>query len=190
MKYPLIKNNRISYVSIVLLTILITGLIKCEQPREKHNIVNNSNFREKLISNDERRILFDEYSKTNKQVLMDSRNGEPDSRSYWFSLEDLEGYINFVKQESAGKNLKNLGIRIYLGKYPTNYDVQKMAKPEYAGYQTIFLVPTASRDTASGLRPNVSKQSAADNNMDIESIPGMNFTGMTPPPKVIPDDMN
>ena len=44
------------------------------------------------------------------------------------------------------KKIKKIRIRIYMGKYPMNHPKNRMAKPEYAGYQTIFLVPTAQKE--------------------------------------------
>ena len=60
------------------------------------------------------------------------RLGKADSLSAWYSVEELEEYIEFIKEHGAD------GIRFYFGAYPENYE----ERPEYAGRQTIVLVAT------------------------------------------------
>ena len=60
------------------------------------------------------------------------RLGKADSLSVWYSVEELEEYLNYVKEYGAD------GVRFYFGAYPE--DFQKV--PEYAGRQTIVMVGT------------------------------------------------
>jgi len=71
------------------------------------------------------------------------RIGKADSLSAWYSVEELEEYIEFIKEHGAD------GIRFYFGAYAEDF----AEKPEYAGRQTIVLV--ATKNTNNGdLRAN------------------------------------
>ena len=172
--------------NINILCVLLFGSMwapSCS-PRQEENKINTSSFEKKLISYKEGTLLFNEYSKTNNEILTKSRNGEPDSRWYWISLEDLEGYVNYVKENAKEQKLENLGLRIYLGKYPVDYPKEKMAKPEYAGYQTIFIVPTTKVSTPENQNvKSLTTTSLSDESADIETISAMNAVNLAPPPK-------
>ena len=167
----------------LILAFCLLSCTRCSAPPKEP--VSNS-YKKKLISYREGRVLFDEYTRTNHEILTKYRNGEPDSRWYWFSLEDMEGYIKYVKETAKKQKLKNPGIRIYMGKYPVNHPKNRMAKPEYAGYQTIFLVPTSQkrkRDNA------MARTEATEENTDVPSIESMNMTNLAPPPKTLSGTM-
>lgn len=179
MKIPFFNQMLSTIFTVLILSFCMLSCTRCsEPPREP---VNNS-YKKKLISYDEGRVLFDEYSRTNNVILTKYRNGEPDSRWYWFSLEEMEGYIKYVKENAKKQNLKNVGIRVYMGKYPVNHPKNKMAKPEYAGYQTIFLTPTSQKRKREEERAT-SKATTTDENVDVQSIESMNMTNLAPPPK-------
>ncbi|MEP6262125.1 MAG: hypothetical protein ABJ092_11140 [Gillisia sp.] len=57
-----------------------------------------------------------------------------DTREFWYSLEELQEYLDYVKEKSAEEGVSNPGIRIYLGAYPG-------AAPRKS-YSTVFLAPT------------------------------------------------
>lgn len=66
--------------------------------------------------------------------------GKEDSLSAWYSVEELENFLEVAKQHGAD------GVKIYFAAYPENYtDV-----PEYAGRQTIVLVGTKRKETEQG----------------------------------------
>jgi hypothetical protein len=159
---------------------------RCSEPPKEP--VSNS-YKKKLISYREGRVLFDEYTRTNHEALTKYRNGEPDSRWYWFSLEDMEGYIKYVKENARKQNLKNPGIRIYMGKYPLNHPKNRMAKPEYAGYQTIFLTPTAQKKKRDNAMSRSAASATSEENTDVPSIESMNMTNLAPPPKTLSGTM-
>lgn len=183
MKTPFFTKILSPLCAAFILAFCLFSCTRCSEPPQEP--VSNS-YKKKLISYREGRVLFDEYTRTNHEVLMMSRNGEPDSRWYWFSLEDMEGYIKYVKENAKKQKLKNPGIRIYMGKYPMNHPKNRMAKPEYAGYQTIFLVPTAQQRN----RINAKSRSAStEENTDVPSIESMNMTNLAPPPKALSGTM-
>ena len=68
------------------------------------------------------------------------RIGKPDSLSVWFSLEDVEGFLEKLKNHGGN------GIRFYFGAYDTEF----VEKPLYAGRQTIVMVGTRQKATGNG----------------------------------------
>lgn len=60
--------------------------------------------------------------------------GFKDSFETWFSVEELQEYLNYVKENSNGPNP---GIRIYFGKYE-----QGGGPNPVKGLSTVFLAPT------------------------------------------------
>lgn len=67
--------------------------------------------------------------------------GKEDSLSVWYSVEELEEFIQKIKLHGAD------GIKFYFGAYPTEFP----EKPEYAGRQTIVLVATKTKETENGV---------------------------------------
>ena len=182
------KYLRINIAYALLFGSICIANCTYKQKEDKSNTTPSKSYEKKLISYKEGTVLFDEYSKTNNQILTKFRNGEPDSRWYWLSIEDLEGYIKYVKDNAKGHNPENLGLRIYLGKYPNNYPKEKMAKPEYAGYQTIFIVPTAKMQPQENVK-SFSSLRSVDENADLSSISALNMLNLAPPPKVAAEQM-
>ena len=68
------------------------------------------------------------------------RIGQDDSLSVWYSLEELEEFLQKAKQSGAN------GIRMHFGVYPENFHIQ-----EKAGKQTIVMVANKQRETVTGL---------------------------------------
>lgn len=178
MKTPLLFKNVSSFLSAFIFGVLLLSFIRCTPPPTEAPV--DDSYKKKLITHAEAQVLFDEYTNTNNKILTESRNGEPDSRWYSFSIEEMEGYIKYVKEQAKEKNLENVGIKIYLGKYPANHPANKMARPEFAGYQTIFLMPTAKRQESQKMRRGTTEESE-----NIQSIQPMNMTNLSPPPNHI-----
>jgi hypothetical protein len=61
---------------------------------------------------------------------------EVDDRSAWWSLEDIENYIIYAKDQSNTLGYDMTGIRVYLGVYGTNTGQTKK------NLTTMFMVPT------------------------------------------------
>ncbi len=86
-----------------------------------------------------------EEAKELQQVWCDTRTPEidkclgfEDTREFWWSVEDLQEYLKYVKKMSRKQGVDNPGIRIYLGAYPK--EKCKMDR----GYSTLFLAPTGA----------------------------------------------
>jgi hypothetical protein len=178
MKTLFLFKNVNAFFRVFILSVFVVSLVGCTPPPETP--VDDS-YKKKLITHEGAQVLFDEYTNTNNRILTESRNGQPDSRWYSFTIEEMEGYIKYVKENAEKQNLKNVGIKIYMGKYPANHPVNKMAKPEYAGYQTIFLMPTAIKESSDADMKSRSR-GETDESEKIESIQPMNMTNLSPPP--------
>ncbi|MFT3749551.1 MAG: hypothetical protein QM768_14590 [Agriterribacter sp.] len=69
-----------------------------------------------------------------------ARIGKEDSLSTWYSIEELEEFIDTAKTHGAD------GIKFYFAAYPSDF----AEKPEYAGRQTLALVATKSKEMEHG----------------------------------------
>ncbi|WP_052752836.1 hypothetical protein [Kordia zhangzhouensis] len=118
--------------------------------------------KEKLISSEQALELNECYKA--KQNSFGAENDSNFSCSSWYSLEDLEGYINYVKQQALQKKINVDGIRFYFGVYPENTNDKTKA-----GQNTMFLCPTS---------PSVENCSK-----DVTSISAMNFGSTGNPPQ-------
>jgi hypothetical protein len=59
-----------------------------------------------------------------------------DANAVWFSINEIQNYIDYIKEEGALKGHIIDGIRFYFGVYSDTESVDK------AGFTTIFLSPT------------------------------------------------
>lgn len=89
----------------------------------------------KYVDNDHVNTVISTY-KQERWSYNTERMGKADSLSAWYTVEELEDYIELIKAHGAD------GIRFYFGAYPENFDEM----PEYAGRQTIVLVATKNMD--------------------------------------------
>ncbi|MFL1896570.1 hypothetical protein ACJRPK_12765 [Aquimarina sp. 2-A2] len=110
-------------------------------------------------------VTVDE-AKEMQQVWCDTRAKDidkcmkfQDTREFYYTVEELEEYLDYVKSESLKQNIKDPGIRIYFGAYP-----QKKCKHNH-GYATVFLAPTGSPAKSIGKGGD-----SAANNYDIDPL--------------------
>lgn len=89
----------------------------------------------KCISVEKARTLQDNWVETRQQGIVNSL-GYQDSREVFYSLEEIQAYLNYVKQESKKQGITAPGIRIYFGAY----------NDETSNKATVFLAPTVSDD--------------------------------------------
>ncbi len=79
--------------------------------------------------------------KKERWVHNSKRLGKEDSLSVWYSVEELEDFLEKAKVHGAD------GIKIYFGAY----DKEHAPKPLYAGRQTVVLVATKQKETEAGV---------------------------------------
>lgn len=100
--------------------------------------------------------------------------GKDDSLSVWFTVDELQEFLETVKQSGGD------GIRLYFGAYDKNYEVE----PLYAGRQTVVLVATKEKETARG---TINKD-VYINTENGTSILAYNMGKLCPPSCVSTDD--
>ena len=92
---------------------------------------------EKCITVEEARELHGNWCNHRGKHLEECL-GHQDNREFWWSVAELEEYLEYVKAESKEQGITDPGIRIYLGAY--SKETCKMGK----GYSTLFMTPTGS----------------------------------------------
>lgn len=126
---------------------------------------------DKLITNEKAKELNECY-KAKQNEGFGAENDSNFTCSSWYSLQDLEGYINYVKEEAAKKKISVDGIRFYFGVYPADYKDK-----DKAGQNTLFMCPTTS---SSGFSADDGNDG---NSEDITGIHAMNYGSGGNPPK-------
>lgn len=120
--------------------------------------------KDKLIDAKQAANLSNAYKEQRLSVI-ESKLGISDHASFWYSLEDLEGYINYAKEQAKSKGITLDGMRIYLGVYPEGY-----ADSSKSGHATVFMCPTeAARN---------------QNSCDVEGISAFNYGEVGDPPQL------
>ncbi len=134
-----------------------------------------------LITNEEARELNNNYNRTRHRLISSTIKKE-DANAIWYSLEELENYIHYIKKEGKNKGYNVDGIRFYLGAYSN--DPQKYN--DKANMTTIFLTPTGKKvDVQKGSVLNLpAMMQTQELNPDIEEIQPMNYGNMGPPPRM------
>lgn len=125
-----------------------------------------------LISLEIGKELNKNYNEKRGAILAEKTAME-DANAFWFSIEELERYIAYVKDTAAEKELSVNGIRIYLGVYPETAE-------KNAGYTTVFLSPTGTAINEVVDRGVILQ----GNSLDLTEIEPLNFGSMGNPPKL------
>lgn len=79
--------------------------------------------------------------KRERWVHNSERIGKEDSLSVWYSVEELEEFIEKIKMHGGD------GVKMYFGAYSEHFET----KPEYSSRQTIVMVATRSKETETGI---------------------------------------
>lgn len=85
--------------------------------------------------------------------------GYEDTREFWYSLDELQEYLDYVREKSKEQGIKKPGIRFYLGVYTKTKGKN--------GYSTIFLSPTKEK---SGDSDDETTEDGDENNYEIEPL--------------------
>jgi len=131
-----------------------------------------------LITKEFARQLNSNYN--NKRAsLVAGKEEKEDANAIWYSLEELENYIHYIKTNGAKDGYNVDGIRFYFGVYP---DDEKHG--EKAGLTTLFLVPTGKKaENNTQVQSFALMKEAASS--DIESLDPMNYGKIGRPPSLI-----
>lgn len=105
--------------------------------------------------------------KQHRWVHNSQRLGKEDSLSVWFSVEDIEAFLEKAKEHGGD------GVRFYFGAYDENFS----EKPLYAGRQTIVMVATKQKETLTG----TTDKDIYINKGEGSSILAFNIGRMCPP---------
>lgn len=93
----------------------------------------------KFVSTDHVETVRKNYKE--QRWLQNSKQlGKADSLSVWFSLADIESFLEKMKEHGGD------GVRFYFGAYSEAF----AEKPLYAGRQTIVMVATREKQSLSG----------------------------------------
>jgi hypothetical protein len=106
--------------------------------------------------------------KKERWVHNSQRIGKEDSLSVWFSMDKIEAFLASAKENGAD------GVKFYFGAYPSDY----AEIPEYAGRQTIAMVATKARTSATGGTVN---KDVYITRAGVSTIMGFNVGTMCPP---------
>ncbi len=103
-----------------------------------------------------------------------------DANAVWFSVEELENYIQYIKEKGERTGYDVNGIRVYFGVYP---EQKKYA--EKAGLMTVFLQATGKKiRTPKTNEVQTFALLREESNADISSIEPMNYGSIGRPPSL------
>lgn len=104
-----------------------------------------------------------------------------DANAVWFSVEELENYIHYIKSKGEKTGYDVNGIRIYFGVYP-----EEKKYEEKAGLMTVFLQATGKKiKTITKNEIQTFAIAREESNADISSIEPMNYGSIGRPPSLI-----
>ena len=86
-----------------------------------------------LISPEQIKKLDQAYN-SRHTLISDSLIDTPDNRSSWYSIEEIESYLEYAKNQASELGYTLDGLRLYAGAYPDT--------EEGPGLMTMFFVPT------------------------------------------------
>ena len=149
------------FSNITLLTLLLVSWNSKENT--KPSFTNRNNFRLNLITEEDAKLLTRTYNTSVNNINNSNRRlfssnelsmWDKDSRCVWFSYNELQNYLNFIKTEFDNfndPNKGNLGIRIYFGRYPENLGESaspglRTQRDLYKNKHCLFFVPTINRE--------------------------------------------
>jgi hypothetical protein len=133
-----------------------------------------------LITKEFAKQLNVNYNKKTAGVAAKAANKKEEANSIWYSLEELENYIHYIKTQGLEDGYTVDGIRFYFGVYP---DDEKHG--EKAGLTTLFLVPTGKKTVTSIAKVQSFALVQEQTSSDVESLSPMNYGNIGRPPSLI-----
>lgn len=112
----------------------------------------------KCIGVDDARSLQDKWVDTRGKEIQEAQ-GYKDTREFWMSVEELQEYLDYVKEKSKEQGVDKPGIRVYLGAYA---ETEKRKS-----YSTLFLAPTKEKGSE---EESLDGEATGENNYDIEPL--------------------
>lgn len=98
-----------------------------------------------IITPKEAKVLDQAYNLKhriiNDSLFRNSTDGG-DNRSSWWSIEDIQDYINYAENQAGELGYTMDGLRVYLGAYPDTKG--------QTGLTTMFIIPTGVKNTSQG----------------------------------------
>lgn len=124
-------------------------------------------------------LNYNDKKQTNLKAMS---NEKEDANAIWYSIEELEKYIHYVKTRGIEDGYNVDGIRFYFGVYP---DDEKHG--DKAGLTTLFLVPTGKKikTNAAKIQSFALVEEQEEETMDIQSLEPMNYGNIGRPPSLI-----
>jgi hypothetical protein len=163
---------------ICLMCIMFVFVVLCQSCVDKTNPVRDYGEPKQLISVELAKDLNLRYI-SERHKLISATIGKEDANAIWYSIEELENYINYAKTQGLNKGYEVKGIRFYLGVYPQD----EKTYGEKAGLTTLFLAPTGVRKTQKAGILNIA-QVQDPSLSDILEVEPLNFGTMGNPPKI------
>lgn len=133
-----------------------------------------------LITKEFAKQLNVNYNSKRAASLAGKAAKKEDANAIWYSLEELENYIHYIKTNGAKDGYNVDGIRFYFGVYPDDEQ-----HGEKAGLTTLFLVPTGKKieeNTAKIQSFALTKEASSS---DIQSLSPMNYGNIGRPPSLL-----
>lgn len=125
-----------------------------------------------LISPEQIKKLDQAYN-SRHTLISDSLIDTPDNRSSWYSIEEIESYLEYAKNQASELGYTLDGLRLYAGAYPDT--------EEGPGLMTMFFVPTGVKNMSEGSTIPIA-QGEGGKGEDIDDGDGLNAGSHGIPP--------
>ncbi|MCV9927626.1 hypothetical protein OIU83_08195 [Flavobacterium sp. LS1R49] len=135
-----------------------------------------------LITKEFAKELNLNYNKKKTRSTTAKTTQKEDANAIWYSLEELENYIHYIKTKGTEDGYAVDGIRFYFGVYP---DDKKHG--EKAGLTTLFLVPTGKKTQTNTTTAKIQTFALVEEETpsDIQSLSPMNYGNIGRPPSLV-----
>lgn len=108
----------------------------------------------KCISVEQARALRNKWLST-RQPAIDAALGYQDQNALFFSVEELQEFLDYVRSESTRQSIAKPGVRIFFGAY----------SDEESNLATVFLAPTDGPTITSNNNYNIRPLNHTTNGM-------------------------